>query len=228
MKLLPFDIEKIRAGAKCVVIPDKVQETTSYSDTIYPFQCKINGRVRLFNDRGEEFNDHDKGIRLAILDESEAEAETPKESFWRLLEIGERILATDGWYYLGSKNWSEPPANQIGKLCSGEYHVRRRVTIPATESPWIRYEDRKPTREDGDKYGDVLAKGNDYTCRVAKWSHVQSNEIWMPIPPLPKLKRDFQKEFVEKLTESGSGELWKLLNDEEKARVQKQWEAENQ
>lgn len=55
-------------------------------------------------------------------------------------------------------------------------------------SPWIKTSERRPTRADGDKFGDVLWRWEDESVECHLWNDGQHSKgafYWMPIPELP-------------------------------------------
>lgn len=61
-----------------------------------------------------------------------------------------------------------------------------------TRSPWIAIKDRKPTKEDGNEWGQVFYRYDhrfdSHPIGLGQWSWTVEATHWMPIPPLPKEK----------------------------------------
>jgi len=211
LKLKPFNIEAIKAGAKCVTkdrkqwILKEADKDDCGTDAPYRFENKDLGS-HWFTYAGDCFT-MGSNFSLFILDETPTPEPTMNEPTYRLLNIGEEILPSDETFIQsGGGSW-------VKTGCSGEKlfpnHQPHRRLIP---SPWIRYEDRKPTREDGvfavAKEEQIIANMFSYdTYPIFNFTH------WMPIPPLPKPKRDFQRDILDKWKGTAAEQLWNLLDD---------------
>jgi len=172
-KLLPFDIEKIKAGAQCVT----------------------------------------RDGRQAILHEHESGDKWPYG------------FAVSG----GEYSWTNLEGRESETRQDSPLDIFILDTTPEPESPWISVKDRMPTEEDVDSKGEVICWSHATGSTGRRPSQLVARNpyaYWMRTPPLPKPKRDFQKEILENIGTNGLF-IWNQIDAEQQAEIKAKWEAEN-
>jgi hypothetical protein len=136
------------------------------------------------------------------------------KQYWRLLEPGECVQRGDEYHLKGEGPWVSVEVNDIGDVIDhGHVPYRRRITLPEPQG-WISVKERMPTKEDGNKQGNVLwrmsFKDGDRRLRQGLWD----TEIdpclthWVAIPDEPEDESNPDEEAFEKFWKKAGGISW--------------------
>ena len=144
---------------------------------------------------------------------------------YELLNEGDYLKEGDEFYSVLKAEWVAFDEGNFGGRIYENHDVCRRPL----KSPWVRLDDRRPTLADTDKHGQVIVsfKGDDSVCEC-DWNEIDEREVenWMSVPPIPKPKPDFQRDYVDTL-EGVELKLWNLVGEETKNNIRTAWEKLN-
>jgi hypothetical protein len=222
-RLLPFNIEAIKAGSKCVT-RDGREAKFVRDHALAPsflFEITGGGRVWVWHNGCLKtplcFDEDD----LFILDETQT---IPMHTEPRYEYVKPKDFKPSDEYYDGHGNWNVIGNNNGLPLRNWALPIRR--IIP---SPWVAYADRKPEEKDANSFGFVLVGSSLHDeAQISRFDsqYISTWSYWMPILPLPRPARDFQLDYVKKL-EGMPLYMWQMLGEVEQGMLEKQWRKEN-